>query len=85
MSEWIDVNDRKPADKQRVLVCFIDDVHRAVWHESNSCCQVATFHDYHSPVFTLDCESVGGYLNINIDDLAIDYWMSLPEPPEPSE
>ena len=84
MSKWISITDRVPEDKHRVLVCFINDAHREVWHEDNSCCQVATYRNWHNPVFVLDCECVGGYINLNIDKSAVQYWMPLPEPPEQS-
>lgn len=79
--KWVNADDKSPEDKQRVLVCFIDDIHRATWHKDNSCCQIATYHEYYKPSFGLDCESVGGYICLNLDEGAVQYWMPLPEPP----
>jgi hypothetical protein len=82
MSQWQPI-ETLPAHKQRVLVCFCDDTHRRVWHFDNSACQVATFHDRgHKQHFTLYCESVNGYLSLDIESTAITHWMPLPEPPE---
>jgi hypothetical protein len=83
MSEWISVEDRLPKDRQRVLVCFIDDVHRKTWHFDNGACQVATFGDYYGDHhFSLDCESVNGYLKLNLEQASVTHWMPLPEPPK---